>query len=44
MVVQPRRPISEEFLELERDVMRQALVLYNYTWAEGSEVRFAYTL
>ena len=38
MIVQPRRPVTDEFLELEKNVMKQALILYNYTWAKGSEV------
>ena len=38
MVVQPRRPTSEEYLEIERYLMEQSFIKYNYTWPEGSEV------
>lgn len=38
LIVRPRRPVSVEFIELEKIVMQQALVLYNYTWPEGAEV------
>ena len=39
MVVQPRRPTSEEFFEIESNMMEQAFIKYNYTWPEGSEVQ-----
>ena len=38
MVVSPRRPNQMEFLDLERKVKEQALLLYNFTWKPGSQV------
>ena len=38
MIIRPRRPVSAEFFILEKEVMASAWTLYNYTWAEGSEV------
>ena len=40
-VVENRRPIHAEFLEFEQRVFDMALSLYNYTWANGSEVSLA---
>ena len=39
-IVENHRPITAEFLEFEQRVFDMALSLYNYTWANGSEVRF----
>ena len=38
LIVLPRRPANVEFLELEKTVIKQALVLYNYTWPEDAKV------
>ena len=42
MVVRPRRPISQEFLEFEQNVFELAYTLNNYTWPAGAEVSFAW--
>ena len=39
MVVSPRRPNQLEFLDLEKKVKEQALLLYNFTWKPGSQVK-----
>ena len=38
LVVSPRRPTTNEFLEFEKEVIRRALSVYNYTWSEKEEV------
>lgn len=37
MIVIPRRPYDQAFLEFERTVIERAWTDYGYRWAEGSE-------
>ena len=38
MVIRPRRPVTENFLEFEQEVMKRAVDKYNYPWPEDAEV------
>ena len=37
MVVRPRRPISEEYLEFEKEVMQRSLDEFGYVWQAGHQ-------
>ena len=38
MIIRPRRPTTEEFIEFEKEIMRRAVDRYDYVWPERSEV------
>ena len=38
MVIRPRRPTTQEFLDFEKDVMDRAVELYSYPWPPNAEV------
>ena len=40
MVIKTRRPVTEEFLEFETEVMKRATEVYGYVWPKDSEVNY----
>ena len=38
MVISPRRPVTEEFLEFESEVKKRATEVYGYVWPKKAEV------
>ena len=40
MIIRPRRPTTEKFIEFEKEIMRRAVDRYDYVWPERSEVSF----
>ena len=38
MMIRPRRPVTDEFLDFEKEAMKRATDHYGYVWPEGAEV------